>query len=86
MLNTEEILIKIMQLLDFDMKEIKLKQSSEKNRFFTKEESFDKYSEHINLIFKKLSIEDKNSKLVNIFTDLLFLYNNLYIRATCKLQ
>ena len=54
MLNTEEILIKIMQLLDFDMKEIKLKQSSEKNRFFTKEESFDKYSEHINLIFKKL--------------------------------
>ena len=80
MLNTEEILIKIMQLLDFDMKEIKLKQSSEKNRFFTKEESFDKYSEHINLIFKKLSIEDKNSKLVNIFTDLLFLYNNLYIK------
>ena len=33
MLNTEEILIKIMQLLDFDMKEIKLKQSSEKIDF-----------------------------------------------------
>ena len=40
MLNTEEILIKIMQLLDFDMKEIKLKQSSEKNRFFTNEEEY----------------------------------------------
>ncbi|PHO09590.1 hypothetical protein CPG37_08805 [Malaciobacter canalis] len=80
MLNTEEILIKLMQLLDFDMKEIKLKQSSEKKRFSTNEESFDKYSEHINLIFKKLSIEDKNSKLVNIFTDLLFLYNNLYVK------
>ncbi|MCG3694130.1 hypothetical protein [Aliarcobacter butzleri] len=80
MLNTEEILIKIMQLLDFDMKDIKLKQSSEKNRFFTNEESFDKYSEHINLIFEKLSIEDKNSELVTIFTDLLFLYNNLYIK------
>ena len=39
MLNTEEILIKIMQLLDFDMKEIKLKQSSEKNRFFTNEKN-----------------------------------------------
>jgi hypothetical protein len=80
MLNTEEILIKLMQLLDFDMKEIKLKQSSEKKRFSTNEESFDKYSEHINLIFKKLSIEDKNSELVNIFTDLLFLYNNLYVK------
>ncbi len=71
MLNTEEILIKLMQLLDFDMKDIKLKQSSERNRFFTNEESFDKYAEHINLIFEKLSIEDKNSELVNIFTDLL---------------
>ena len=67
MLNTQEILIKIIQLLDFDMKEIKLKQSSEKNRFFTKEESFDKYSEHINLIFKKLSIEDKNSIICQPF-------------------
>jgi hypothetical protein len=80
MLNTEEILIKIMQLLDFDMKDIKLKQSSEKNRFSTNEESFDKYAEHINLIFERLSIEDKNSELVNIFTDLLFLYNNLYVK------
>ena len=80
MLNTEEILIKLMQLLDFDMKDIKLKQSSERNRFFTNEESFDKYAEHINLIFEKLSIEDKNSELVNIFTDLLFLYNNLYVK------
>lgn len=80
MLNTEEILIKLMQLLDFDMKEIKLKQSSEKKRFSTNEESFDKYSEHINLIFKKLSIEDKKSELVNIFRDLLFLYNNLYVK------
>ena len=80
MLNTEEILIKLMQLLDFDMKDIKLKQSSEKKRFSTNEESFDKYAEHINLIFKKLSIEDKNSELVNILTDLLFLYNNLYIK------
>ncbi|MFY4803733.1 hypothetical protein ACOTWC_06615 [Aliarcobacter butzleri] len=80
MLNTQEILIKIIQLLDFDMKEIKLKQSSEKNRFFTNEESFDKYSEHINLIFEKLSIEDKNIELVNIFTNLLFLYNNLYVK------
>ena len=67
MLNTEEILIKIMQLLDFDMKEIKLKQSSEKNRFFTNEESFDKYAEHINLIFEKLSIDDKNSIICQPF-------------------
>ncbi|MDX4013210.1 hypothetical protein Q6A86_09460, partial [Aliarcobacter skirrowii] len=43
-------------------------------------ESFDKYSEHINLIFEKLSIEDKNIELVNIFTNLLFLYNNLYVK------
>lgn len=69
-----------MQLLDFDMKDIKLKQSSEKKRFATNEESFDKYSEHINLIFEKLSIEDKNNELVKIFTDLLFLYNNLYVK------
>ena len=80
MLNNEEILIKLIQLLDFDMKGIKLKQSSEKKRFTTNEESFDKYSEHINLIFEKLSIEDKNSELVEIFTDLLFLYNNLYVK------
>lgn len=69
-----------MQLLDFDMKDIKLKQTSEKKRFTTNEESFDKYSEHINLILKKLSIEDTNNKLVKIFADLLFLYNNLYIK------
>ena len=80
MLNNEELLIKLMQLLDFDMKDIKLKQSSEKKRFATNEESFDKYSEHINLIFEKLSIEDKNNELVKIFTDLLFLYNNLYVK------
>lgn len=80
MLNNEEILIKLMQLLDFDMKDIKLKQSSEKKRFINEEESFDKYHEHINLIFEKLNIEDKNQELVKIFTDLLFLYNNLYIK------
>ncbi len=50
MLNQEEVLIKLMQLLDIDMKDIKLKQTAEKQRFITKEESNKKYQEHLELI------------------------------------
>ena len=78
MLNNEQILIKIMQLLDFDMEDIKLKQTSDKKRFYTREESNTKYKEHIELIFKSLNLDDQNKKLVDIFSDLLFLYNEIY--------
>lgn len=80
MLNNEEILVKLMQLLDIDMKDIKLKQSSEKKRFITQEESYIKYSDHMTLILKKLNIDKQNNELIKIFTDLLFLYNNLYVK------
>lgn len=78
MLNEEELLIKLMQLLDIDMKDIKLKQSSEKKRFITQEESNQKYQEHIQLIFDALNIDEQNTELVDIFQELLFLYISIY--------
>lgn len=78
MLNIEELLIKIMQILDFDMNEVKLKQTLAKRRFINKEESGEKYREHIHLIFQKLEIDTQNDKLVNIFVDLINLYEPIY--------
>lgn len=80
MLNTEEILIKIMQLLNFDFTDIKLKQTNIQKNFITKEQSRKKYSEHIFLIFKHLNLNNQNQYLVYVFTDLLFLYNNIYLK------
>lgn len=78
MLNIEELLIKIMQILDFDMKDIKLKQTTEQKRFYTDEESAKKYKEHIELILKKLNINTQNNKLTQIFIDLIGLYLPIY--------
>ena len=78
MLNREELLIKIMQLLDIDMKDIKLKQTLEKQRFITKEESSEKYKEHLKLIFDSLNLDKYNVELHEIFQELLFLYMAMY--------
>ncbi len=78
MLNIEELLIKIMKILDFDMNDIKLKQTLEKRRFYTNEESDEKYKEHINIILEKLNLGENNSKLSNIFIDLINLYIPIY--------
>ncbi len=78
MLNQEEVLIKLMQLLDIDLNEIKLKQTSEKQRFITQEESNKKYQEHLELIFDALKLDKKNEELFVIFQDLLFIYNSIY--------
>ncbi len=78
MLNNEQLLIKIMELLDFDMKEIKLQQTSQKERFYTQEESNSKYREHVRLILKSLNLDKENKELIDIFLELLFLYNSMY--------
>ncbi|WP_298753198.1 hypothetical protein [uncultured Arcobacter sp.] len=78
MLNIEELLIKIMQILDFDMNDVKLKRTLEKRRFFNKELSAEKYREHIELILEKLSLDTKNNQLVDIFIDLINLYIPIY--------
>ena len=78
MLNIEELLIKIMQILDFDMNDIKLKQTAEKRRFYTNEESTEKYREHIELILRKLNIDTQNEKVTDIFIDLINLYLPIY--------
>jgi len=78
MLNNEQLLIKIMELLDFDLKDIKLKQTLQKERFYTQEESNTKYKEHIELIFKSLNLDEQNKEFIDIFSELLFLYNIIY--------
>ncbi|MFW3371485.1 hypothetical protein ACN9J5_01585 [Aliarcobacter butzleri] len=78
MLNIEELLIKIIQILDFDMKDVKLKQTLEKRRFYTHEVKDKKYKELISLIFDKLNIDTQNEKLVDIFIDLINLYLPIY--------
>nr|WP_287413313.1 hypothetical protein [Pseudodesulfovibrio sp.] len=78
MLNVEELLIKIMKLLDFDMNDVKLKQTLEKRRFYTQEESAEKYRKHTELILKKLNLDVQNKKLVDIFIDLINLYLPIY--------
>lgn len=78
MLNIEEILIKIIQILDFDMKDVQLKQTSQKRRFYTHEVKDEKYRELIDLIFKKLNIDTQNEKLIDIFIDLINLYLAIY--------
>ncbi|MFX4232494.1 hypothetical protein ACOL24_01410 [Aliarcobacter butzleri] len=78
MLNIEELLIKIIQILDFDMKDVKLKQTLEKRRFYTHEVKDKKYKELISLIFDKLNIDTQNEKLIDIFIDLSNLYLSIY--------
>ena len=78
MLNIEELLIKIIQILDFDMKDVKLKQTVQKRRFYTHEVEDEKYRELIDLIFKKLNIDTQNEKLIDIFIDLINLYLPIY--------
>ena len=78
MLNQEEVLIKLMQLLDIDLQDIKLKQTREKQRFITQEESNEKYQEHLELIFDALNLDKKNKELFVILQDLLFIYNSIY--------
>jgi len=78
MLNYEELLIKIMQLLDIDMKSVKLGQTVEKQRFITQEESNAKYEEHLELIFDALNLDKNNVELLLIFQVLLFLYISIY--------
>lgn len=78
MLNIEELLIKIIQILDFDMKDVKLKHLSQKRRFYTHEVEDKKYRELIDLIFKKLNIDTQNEKLIDIFIDLINLYLPIY--------
>jgi len=86
MLNREEILIKLMQILDFDMNDIKLKQSAEKKRFITFEESPEKTKEHIELIFKTLNLDEANSKLIDVFGDLIYLYENIESQLLFRLD
>lgn len=67
-----------MQILDFDMNDVKLKQTLEKRRFISNEESGEKYRDHINLIFQKLDLDTQNNELVSIFVDLITLYEPIY--------
>ena len=67
-----------MQILDFDMKDVKLKQTLEKRRFYTHEMKEQKYREHLALIFEKLNIDTQNEKLIDIFIDLINLYLPIY--------
>lgn len=78
MLNLEELLIKIIQILDFDIKDIQLKQTLQKRRFYTHEIKEQKYREHLALIFEKLNIDTQNEKLIDIFIDLINLYLPIY--------
>lgn len=78
MLNIEELLIKIMHILDINMNEIKLKQTLEKTRFYSREESEEKYREHISLIIDKLNLNLKNEDVAEIFMDLIRLYIPIY--------
>lgn len=78
MLNLEELLIKIIQILDFDIKDVQLKQTLQKRRFYTHEIKEQKYREHLALIFEKLNIDTQNEKLIDIFIDLINLYLPIY--------
>ncbi len=60
------------------MKDVKLKQTLEKRRFYTHEVKDKKYKELISLIFDKLNIDTQNEKLVDIFIDLINLYLPIY--------
>lgn len=74
MLNIEEVLIKIIHVIDINMKDIGLKQTLQKERFITHEESNQKYKEHINSIFDALELDKTNKELRKIFEELIFLY------------
>jgi len=78
LLNLEELLIKIIQILDFDIKDVQLKQTLQKRRFYTHEIKEQKYREHLALIFEKLNIDTQNEKLIDIFIDLINLYLPIY--------
>ena len=86
MLNREEILIKIAQIFDVDMKTINLKQSSQKERFKTLEESSKKFQEHLYLLYKELNFDDANPKLLDIFKDLLYLYEQIEMKLLYRLD
>ena len=78
MLNLEELLIKIIQIFDFDKNDIQLNQTLQRKRFYTHEIKEQKYREHIALIFKELNIDTQNEKLIDIFIDLINLYLPIY--------
>lgn len=78
LLNIEELLIKTIQIFDFDMNDVKLKQTLQKRRFISNDESGEKYRDHINLIFQKLDLDRQNNELVSIFVDLITLYEPIY--------
>ena len=86
MLNREEILIKVAQIFDVDMKTINLKQSSQKERFKTQEESSKKFQEHLYLLYKELNFYEANPELLDIFEDLLYLYKEIEIKLLYRLD
>ncbi len=75
MLNNEEVLIKVMELLDLNIKEVKLKAPIQKKRFINKDTQVEKYDEHLKLIFEELSLNSINSKLLDVIYELMYIYD-----------
>ncbi len=75
MLNNEEILIKVIELLDLNIKDVKLKAPIQKKRFIHRENKLKKYDEHINLIFEELQLDSVNEILLDIVYELMYIYD-----------
>lgn len=86
MLNLKQLLVKAAQYFDMNLKELLIKESIQKVRFKTEENSDEKYYKIVDGIFEKIYKLNINKDIEAILYDLMDYYLDIYVALDNKLE